>query len=118
MVRTIRFLHTTDGDTLALCIGERVFGFLVWKGEFVGAVYCESDDDFEHSMSVRYLDAEDKDSAAPVGVRIKDYTDIDTNCCMSVITASAKLFRDIGGLSFGGKLSIAIVKPVSWSDSQ
>jgi hypothetical protein len=65
------------------------------------------------SLSVQYLNASDSDEALKSGHKIRQFIDEAMPCQRSVITASAKYFKNIGGLAFGGRLAVAILKPVS-----
>lgn len=121
MTKKFRYLITEEGDLFVVHLcdgGDRAFGFLVYHGELCGEVYCESDDEFTFSLSVQYLNASDSEEALKCGQRIKQFIDEVLPCQRSIVTASAKLFRHIGGLAFGGRLAVAILKPVSWGDSQ
>ena len=115
MTKTFRYVITEEGELfmIHLCEGsDRAFGYLIYHGELCGEVYCESSDEFKVSMSVQYLNASDSDEALKCGHRIKQFIDEDKTCQRSVVTTSAKLFRHIGGLAFGGRLAVAILKPV------
>lgn len=115
MVSQFRTIFTKEGDLFILHLSEvagRAFGYLVWQGELCGEVFAESTDGFTQSMSVRYLNASDSEGANKCGHYITQVIDEQLNCHRSVVTASAKLFKNIGGLSFGGRLSLAILKPV------
>lgn len=116
MTKTFRYIITEEGELfmIHLCEGaERAFGYLIYHGELCGEVFCESSDEFTASMSVQYLNASDSNEALKCGQRIKQFIDEVLPCQRSVVTASAKLFRHIGGLAFGGRLTVAILKPVS-----
>ena len=116
MKENFRYIISEQGDLFVIHLcegGERAFGFLIYHGELCGEVFCESSDEFTASMSVQYLNASDSDEAIKCGHRIKQFIDESIPCQRSVVTASAKLFRHIGGLAFGGRLAVAILKPVS-----
>lgn len=116
MTKTFRYIITQEGELFMIHLceeGDRAFGYLIYHGELCGEVFCESSDEFTASMSVQYLNASDSDEAIKCGHRIKQFIDESMPCQRSVVTASAKLFRHIGGLAFGGRLAVAILKPVS-----
>lgn len=118
MTKTFRYIITDEGELFIIYLceeGDRAFGYLIYHGELCGEVYCESGDEFTASMSVQYLNASDSDEALKCGHRIKQFIDEAMPCQRSVVTASAKLFRNIGGLAFGGRLAVAILKPASVS---
>jgi hypothetical protein len=114
--KNFRYIITEEGDLFIIHMcegGDRAFGYLIYHGELCGEVFAESSDEFTLSMSIQYLNASDSDEALKCGHRIKQFIDEVTPCQRSVITTSAKLFRHIGGLAFGGRLAVAILKPVS-----
>lgn len=116
MTKTFRYIITEEGELFMIHLceeGDRAFGYLIYHGELCGEVFCESSDEFTASMSVNYLDASDSDEALKCGYRIRQFIDEVTPCQRSVFTTSAKLFRHIGGLAFGGRLVVSLLKPVS-----
>lgn len=116
MTKQFRYVITEEGELFMIHLcekGNRAFGYLIYHGELCGEVFCESSDEFTRTLSVQYLNASDSDEALKCGHRIKQFVDEVIPCQRSVFTASAKLFRHIGGLAFGGRLAVAILKPVS-----
>ena len=119
MVSQFRTILTKEGDLFILHLSEvagRAFGYLVWQGELCGEVFAESTDGFTKAMSVQYLNASDSEGANKCGHYITQFIDDSFNCQRSIVTASAKYFNNIGGLSFGGRLSLAILKPVLYGE--
>lgn len=113
MTEKFKLISTAEGDLFILHpIREdntKALGYLIHAGELCAPVFGEFGDS---TLDVQYLTASDSEDALWHPHRVTQVTELELVCQRSVQSASAKLFKKLGGLRFGGRISYVILKPV------
>ena len=65
----------------------------------------------ESSLDVQYLTANNAEEALWHPHRVTHVDELELVCQRSVQSASASLFKKLGGLRFGGRVNYVILKP-------
>lgn len=113
MTENFKLIFTAEGDLFILHPlkedGTKALGYLIHDGELCAPVFGEFGD---ASLDVQYLTAHTKEEALWHPHRVTHVTDTLLVCQRVVESASASLFKKLGGLRFGGRINYVILKPV------
>ena len=113
MMEKFKLVCTSEGDLFILHPlkedNTKALGYLIHNGELCVPVFGEFGDS---SLDVQYLTASNAEDALWHPHRVTQITELELVCQRSVESASAKLFKKLGGLRFGGRISYVILKPV------
>ena len=113
MTENFKLVFTTEGDLFILHPlkedASKALGYLIHAGELCSPVFGEFGDS---SLDVQYLTASTQEEALWHPHRVTHIDELELVCQRSVESASAKLFRKLGGLRFGGRITYVILKPV------
>ena len=119
MTENFKLIFTSEGDLFILHPfkedNTKALGYLIHDGELCAPVFGEFGD---ASLDVQYLTAHTQEEALWHPHKVTHVTDIELVCQRSVESASASLFRKLGGLRFGGRVSYVILKPVLVSEEE
>lgn len=112
VMREFVMARTDDGATFVLHLGDhgRAFGFPLFDGVLGNAVVAYSDDNFASGFACQWLNS--VDTLVQAEFHIVNRLNVELECQRSVEVASAKLFKNIGGLRFGDRLTLNLYKPV------
>lgn len=113
MTEKFKLIYTSEGDLFILHPlkedNTKALGYLIHAGELCSPVFGEFGDS---SLDVQYLTASNSEDALWHPHRVTHVTELELVCQRSVESASASLFKKLGGLRFGGRVSYVILKPV------
>lgn len=113
MTEKFKLIFTSEGDLFILHPlkedNTKALGYLIYNGELCAPVFGEFGDS---TLDVQYLNASNTEDALWHPHRVTHVTELELVCQRSVESASANLFKKLGGLRFGGRVSYVILKPV------
>ena len=119
MTKTFKLVFTAEGDLFIvhqITEGDtKALGYLVHAGELCSPVLAEFGADFS-TVDIQYLTASTQEEAIWHPHRVTHILEEVHNCQRSVESASAHLFKHLGGLRFGGRVSYVVLKPVFLSE--
>ena len=117
MTENFKLIFTSEGDLFIMHPlkedASKALGYLIHAGELCSPVFGEFSDS---SLDVQYLTASNQEEALWHPHRVTHVTELELVCQRSVQSASAHLFKKLGGLRFGGRVSYVILKPVFSSE--
>lgn len=115
MTENFRLVFTAEGDLFLVHPLKKdttkALGYLIHAGELCSPVLVEFGND-DSTLDVQYLTASTQEEALWHPHRVTHILDEVLNCQRSVESASASLFKHLGGLRFGGRVSYVVLKPV------
>lgn len=113
MTEKFKLIYTSEGDLFILHPlkedNTKALGYLIYAGELCSPVFGEFGDS---GLDVQYLTATTQEEALWHPHRVTHVQEEELVCQRSVESASAQLFKKLGGLRFGGRVSYVILKPV------
>ena len=113
MTELFKLISTNEGDLFIIHPfkedSTKGLGYLIHDGELCAPVFGEFGGD---CLDVQYLTARTSEEALWHPHRVTHITDMVLVCQRSVESASASLFKKLGGLRFGGRISYVVLKPV------
>lgn len=113
MTENFKLIFTAEGDSFILHPlkedNTKALGYLIHDGELCSPVLGEFGDS---TLDVQYLTAHNQEEALWHPHRVTQVTELALVCQRSVQSASAQLFKKLGGLRFGGRINYVILKPV------
>ena len=112
MTENFKLIFTSEGDLFIMHPfkedASKALGYLIHAGELCAPVFGEFG---ESSLDVQYLTANNAEDALWHPHKVTHVTELELVCQRSVQSASAQLFKKLGGLRFGGRVSYVILKP-------
>lgn len=113
MTEKFKLIFTSEGDLFILHPlkedASKALGYLIHAGELCSPVLGEFT---ESGLDIQYLTANNAEEALWHPHRVTHVDELELICQRSVQSASASLFKKLGGLRFGGRVSYVILKPV------
>lgn len=113
MTENFKLIFTNEGDLFIMHQlkedNTRALGYLIHDGELCAPVLGEFGDS---TLDVQYLTAHNAEEALWHPHRVTRIIDMVLTCQRSVQSASASLFKKLGGLRFGGRINYVLLKPV------
>lgn len=113
MTDKFKLVFTSEGDMFILHPlkddSTKALGYLIHAGELCSPVLGEFT---ESGLDVQYLTANNTEEALWHPHRVKRVDELELVCQRSVESASAQLFKSLGGFHFGGRVCYVILKPV------
>lgn len=113
MTEKFKLIYTSEGDLFILHPlkedNTKALGYLIHAGELCVPVFGEFGDS---TLDIQYLTASNSEDALWHPHRVTHVTELELVCQRSVESASASLFKKLGGLRFGGRVNYVILKPV------
>lgn len=113
MTENFKLVFTSEGDLFIMHPfkedNTKALGYLIHDGELCAPVFGEFGDS---TLDVQYLTAHNAEEALWHPHRVTHVTELVLTCQRSVESASASLFKKLGGLRFGGRVSYVVLKPV------
>lgn len=113
MTEKFKLIYTSEGELFILHPlkedNTKALGYLIHAGELCSPVFAEFGDS---SLDVQYLTATTQEEALWYPHKVTHVQEEELVCQRSVESASASLFKKLGGLRFGGRVSYVILKPV------
>lgn len=113
MTEKFKLIFTSEGDLFIMHPlkedNTKALGYLIHAGELCSPVFGEFNDS---GLDVQYLTATTQEEALWHPHKVTHVQEEELVCQRSVESASASLFKKLGGLRFGGRISYVILKPV------
>lgn len=119
MIEKFKLIHTSEGDLFILHPfkedATKGLGYLIHAGELCSPVFGEFT---ESGVDIQYLAANNAEDALWHPHRVTHVDELELVCQRSVESASASLFKKLGGLRFGGRITYVILKPVLVAEAE